>query len=299
MHLYNIDKLFYWMEIKNKYIIQNKIGNGKFGIVYQGIYKKTNEHVAIKTEDSRTPIKSLKHETTVLKYLYDHGSRNVPIVYWFGIHLDNTCLIMTYYDMSLHQYIQSNPDISSDKLNRVFLQCIVILESIHKLYVVHCDIKPQNFMLKNGELFLIDFGLSTFYVVENGKHIDERTSDTIIGTPKYISINIHHGTSPSRRDDLISIGYMYIFMFCRELPWESIPNNMLDDNIYDELSINHYKNKKRLELKSWDYLNPICLKINKKIHDYLEYCYHLKYKDQPSYHAILNAFDINNYKETI
>jgi serine/threonine protein kinase len=287
------------MEITNKYIIQNKIGNGKFGIVYRGIYRKTNEPVAIKTEDSRTSVKSLKHETTVLKYLYDHGSRNVPIVYWYGIHLDNTCLIMTYYDMSLYQYIQSNPDISNDKINRIFLQCIVILESIHKLYVIHCDIKPQNFMLRNGELFLIDFGLSTFYVVENGQHIEECTSDTIIGTPKYISKNIHLGISPSRRDDLISIGYMYIFMFCRELPWESIPNSELDNNIYNELSIDHYKNKKRLELKSWDYLNPICLKINKKIHDYLEYCYHLKYKDRPNYQAILNAFDINNYKETI
>jgi serine/threonine protein kinase len=68
------------MDIKNKYIIQNKIGNGKFGIVYQGIYKKSNEQVAIKTEDTRTSVKLLKHETTILKYLYDHGSRNVTIV---------------------------------------------------------------------------------------------------------------------------------------------------------------------------------------------------------------------------
>jgi len=287
------------MDIKNKYIIQNKIGNGKFGIVYQGIYKKTNEQVAIKTEDSRTTIKLLKHETTVLKYLYDHGSRNVPIVYWYGIHLNNTCLVMTYYDMSLHQYIQSNQDISIDKLNRIFLQCIVILESIHKLYVIHRDIKPQNFMLKNGELFLIDFGLSVFYVHENGEHIDESSHDAIIGTPKYISHNIHNGISPSRRDDLISIGYMYIFMYCRELPWENITNSELDNNIHDELSIHHYKNKKRLDLKTWDYLKPISSKINQKLHDYLEYCYHLKYKDRPNYNAILNAFDINNYKETI
>jgi hypothetical protein len=154
-------------------------------------------------------------------------------------------------------------------------------------------------MLKNGELFLIDFGLSIFYVNENGDHIDESSHDTIIGTPKYISHNIHNGTSPSRRDDLISIGYMYIFMYCRELPWENITNSDLDNNIYDDLSIHNYKNKKRLELKSWDYLKPICLKINQKINDYLDYCYNLKYKDKPNYNVILNTFDINNYKETI
>jgi serine/threonine protein kinase len=58
------------MEIISKYIIQNKIGNGKFGIVYQGIYKKTNEQVAIKTEDSRTSIKLLKHEKNLLINCY-------------------------------------------------------------------------------------------------------------------------------------------------------------------------------------------------------------------------------------
>jgi casein kinase 1 len=283
------------MEIKNKYIVKDKLGNGKFGIVYLGIYKKTNENVAIKTEPLKTQAKLLKHETTILKYLYERGSRNIPTIFWYGVHLDNTCLVMSYYDQSLFEYIKTK-ELTNEQIYKIILQMILILENIHKNLVVHRDIKPQNFMLKDGELFLIDFGLATFYVDEKGEHIEERSHDSIIGTPKYISQNIHEGITPSRRDDLISIGYIYIFLVCRELPWDTIPTNILNENIHHEISIEHYKNKVRLNLKLWDNIENICLKIDVKLHKYLQYCYNLKYKEQPNYDAIKETFGLHSYR---
>lgn len=282
------------MEIKNKYIVKDKLGNGKFGIVYLGIYKKTNENVAIKTEPLKTQAKLLKHETTILKYLYERGSRNIPTIFWYGVHLDNTCLVMSYYDQSLFEYIKTK-ELTNEQIYKIILQMILILENIHKNLVVHRDIKPQNFMLKDGELFLIDFGLATFYVDEKGEHIEERSHDSIIGTPKYISQNIHEGITPSRRDDLISIGYIYIFLVCRELPWDTIPTNILNENIHHEISIEHYKNKVRLNLKLWDNIENICLKIDVKLHKYLQYCYNIKYKEQPNYDAIKETFGLHSY----
>lgn len=281
------------MEIKNKYIIKDKLGNGKFGIVYLGIYKKTNEKVAIKTENVGTPMKLLKHETTMLKYLYEHGSRNVPTIYWFGVHLDTTCLVMSYYETSLFDSIKSK-ELNIGQIDKIILQMLVIMENIHKNLVVHRDIKPQNFMLKDGELFLIDFGLATFYVNENGEHIEPSNHESILGTPKYISPNIHSGITPSRRDDLISIGYIYIFLVCRELPWESITTNPLDENIHNEMSLLHYKNIARQTLKSWENVEPICSKIDVKLCKYMNYCYQLKYKDVPNYMALKQCFGLAN-----
>jgi serine/threonine protein kinase len=281
------------MEIKNKYIIKDKLGNGKFGIVYLGIYKKTNEKVAIKTENMRTPMKLLKHETTMLKYLYEHGSRNVPIIYWYGIHADCTCLVMSYYEKSLADHIKTK-ELNIGQIDKIILQMIVIMENIHKNLVVHRDIKPQNFMLKDGELFLIDFGLATFYVNENEEHIEQSSHESILGTPKYISPNIHQGITPSRRDDLISIGYIYIFLVCRELPWDSITTNPLDETIHDELSILHYKNIARQTLKSWENIEPICNKIDVKLLKYMNYCYQLKYKDVPNYMALKECFGLGH-----
>lgn len=284
-------------EIANKYIIHEKIGSGKFGTVYAGIYKKTKkdnncEKVAIKMEDLRTNFKLLKHETTILKYLYDHGCRTIPIVFWYGVYEGHACLAMSFYDISLFDFIKKR-ELTTEQINKIMVAAIEILESVHKLFVLHRDIKPQNFMIKNDELFLIDFGLSTFFLRENGEHINECSQDSIIGTPKYISFYVHDGQLPGVRDDLISLGYVYIYLYCRELPWDVLQNNVLDNNIFTELSIEHPKNIQRKDLKSWTYLEQISLKINLNIHRFLGYCYGLKYKDMPNYEGLRKAFDMN------
>ena len=84
--------------IVNKYIITNKVSEGQFGKIYKGKHKRTNEDIAIKFEVCDNEIKLLKHETTILNYLFQKGSRNTPHVYWYGIYKKYYGLIMPYYD---------------------------------------------------------------------------------------------------------------------------------------------------------------------------------------------------------
>ena len=140
--------------IANKYHIDKFIGNGKFGKVYRGINNKNNNYVAIKLEDKRrTSYKLLKRETSILKYLYENKCRSIPSIYWFGEIDDSMGLIMSYYDCSsLFEYLNIKI-INQSKLNYIIVKSIQILESIHCNFVIHRDIKPQNFMIKNGENF--------------------------------------------------------------------------------------------------------------------------------------------------
>ena len=92
------------------------------------------------------------------------------------------------------------------------LKMLSIIEEIHNLFVVHRDIKPQHFMIKNNNLYLIDFGISTFYVDENQKLKPNNKTENMIGSPNYTSYYIHEGNTYSRRDDMISLGYTYIFL---------------------------------------------------------------------------------------
>jgi serine/threonine protein kinase len=265
----------------NKYKLQEKIGNGKFGVVYKGIKIKTKENVAIKTETLRTEYKLLKNETSILKYLYDAGSRQIPIVYWFGILNEFTFMVMPLYEKSLH-HIATKKTIEIENIFKIMIQCIDIIESIHKHFVIHRDIKSQNFMMKDGELYLIDFGLATFFIDENREHITNTCSqNSIIGTPTYVSFNIHKGNIPSRRDDLISLGYMFIFLYCAELPWSNIKTN--NNSIEND-------NEKRKELKSLDLLSPICSRVHSSLKVYIEYCYSLSFDSSPNYTAIKSLF---------
>jgi serine/threonine protein kinase len=144
-------------------------------------------------------------------------------------------------------------------------------------------------MLKNGELFCIDFGFSTFYLDENSNHFPLKCHDNILGTPKYVSYNIHNGNTPARRDDAISLGYIYISLFCRELPWDTLKNSELND-AYDVIHIMHYKNQERKNLKSWENLSYVANKIGSNFYNYLKYCYSLDYHETPNYEFFRELF---------
>jgi serine/threonine protein kinase len=75
---------------------------------------------------------------------------------------------------------------------------------------------------------MIDFGLATFYLDENGKHYDHTAppSTTITGSPKYTSIYNHQGIRYTRRDDIISLCYMAIYLELGYVPWEQGTENL-------------------------------------------------------------------------
>lgn len=277
--------------IADKYVVQNKIGSGKFGTVFKCVNKKTQEFVAIKTEDSRTSLKILKHETAILKYIHDHGVREVPLVYWYGLHHSYMCLAMTYYECSLQEYLFDKQNLPISKINSFIVACINILESIHKVFILHRDIKPHNFMIKGDQIFLIDFGFATFFVDERSNHLPISSHENILGTPKYVSYYIHDGLTPSRRDDLISLGYMYLFLICRELPWDSFKKPDYFENL-DEINIMHYKNQQRKTHKSFENISAVCKQINPSVYEYLNVCYKLDYHAAPNYDLLRTLLPI-------
>jgi serine/threonine protein kinase len=242
-------------------------------------------------EGSRTLSKLLKNETVIITYLQNKGVKHIPIVFWYGLYKDDLWLVMTLYECSLYEYLQQK-ELSLSTIHSIMIQCITIIENIHKNYVLHRDIKPQNIMIKRGEIFFIDFGFSTFYLNSEGNHLPLREDhETMIGTPKYASIFIHDGCTPSRRDDLISLGYLYFFLLERELPWDTWKSSENPDP-YEENHCMHYKNIQRKSMKSWDYLLSLSKEKEKEIilWNYLEYCYSLNYDQEPHYDAIKQLF---------
>jgi serine/threonine protein kinase len=275
--------------IGRRYQVLSKLGEGKFGVVYQGRNIVNEQSVAIKTESVHSPIRLIKNETAVLKYLYDQGCRCCPIVYWYGLHYDTTCLVFSYYKISLHDYLHIGP-INDSKKNAIMRTCIGMMESIHKHFVIHRDIKPQNFMIRDGELFLIDFGLSTFYIDSAGNPIENVMSENLTGTPKYVSYNVHDGHTASRRDDMISLGYMFLWITNGSL-WQLEEDTLADG--FATTHISHPTNVYFKKRKSWPMLEDLVSNSNKEfggIYRYLEHCYRLDYEGSPLYGELEKLF---------
>ena len=242
--------------IPKKYNVQELIGKGKFGTVYLGENNHTKEKVAIKIEDKCSEISVLKNETRILEYLSRNGIRTqIPQVFWFGIYNDiHYALIMTYFvGESLEDQYR---DTSLQKINDWFVSTIHILEKIHMYGVIHRDIKPAHFIFVK-KWVLIDFGFATFFTpfrIEDAQPVHFcslnsalsegvlnekrcKKSEYIIGTPNYISLNIHNGIKYTPIDDIWSVVYIYIrillpelFLFTIETPLENKypPNHILN-----------------------------------------------------------------------
>ena len=271
--------------IAKKYQVLSQLGQGKFGTVFQVRNVDTQEIRALKTEPSDSPIRLLKNETTVLKYLYEQGCRCCPIVYWYGVTLDTTCLIFSCYTISLYEYLHNRP-LSIEKKNALMARMIEMVASVHEHLVLHRDIKPENFMIHNGELYLIDFGFATFYVGPDGGHLPNIMSENLVGTPKYLSYHMHCGNAASRRDDMISLGYIYLWMMEGELPWNCVGVPVETD--VTPLNIHHPTNVYRREKKSWASMENLAL--NSNIYRYLEHCYRISYEGSPLYGQLQKLF---------
>jgi serine/threonine protein kinase len=276
----------------HNYKILEKLGKGAFSTVFKGIHRINKKIVAIKVEKTAT---TLKHESKILSYLNRElpGSPNIPILLWYGLYGNNVCLTTTFYKMSLQEYIEK---IGKDTIKLIGLceKLIVAIKQLHSAYIVHSDIKPDNFMVDEREnVIIIDFGLSSlYYNVENEIYKENVKSVHLIGSAKYASYNLHLGNSVGPRDDLISIGYLFMTIFGIELPWSSY-------YFESELPIYHVMhpaNVERGKLKRLDLIKNFLDETEPKqivehyLIPYLEAVYRLEYMDQPDYGVLRTLF---------
>lgn len=146
----------------------------------------------------------------------------------------NYCLIMDKFGDSLREIV----DLFSNKFTvqtvlQIGLQLVSILESIHDLGFVYNDLKPDNILVGDMSLIaklygkekapckpkemnlhklrLIDFGLVTNYLDEDGQHIADGKEDKFKGSMLFASKYAFNFVCTSRRDDLISLVYNLVF----------------------------------------------------------------------------------------
>ena len=226
--------------IANKYQLEQKLGNGAFGSIYQGYNIRTREKVAIKMELNTTEQKSLKNETRVYQYL--NGSLGIPNIRWFGTDSISNYMVIDLLGASLTQMIKTQKNLSLPKIAEIAIQMIDILQGIHDKGMIHRDLKPDNFLLHPtkgiDQIYLIDFGVcKTYLQSDTNEHMEMRKTNAMIGTPNFASLNAHQLLELSRRDDLESFVYTLLFLSFGNLPWTYQPNTSREEMMKQKIEL--------------------------------------------------------------
>ncbi|MGI9265201.1 MAG: protein kinase domain-containing protein [Gammaproteobacteria bacterium] len=140
---------------------------------------------------------------------------NIVRIYDLGVGDDHAYIAMEYFpDGDLRKRIRKG--ISMAEALRYLDQMARALAAIHRIGVLHRDIKPGNVMLRcDDSIALIDFGLA--------KHlrttVDLTRTGEIFGTPYYMSPEQGHGDPVDERGDIYGLGIILYEMVTGEKPY--------------------------------------------------------------------------------
>ena len=171
-------KLYVGDHLAYRYEIVQILGAGAFGQVAKCIDHKTNQAVAVKVIVNT----QLMHEQGKMEVqiLHKIGQNRVPYVvraFDFFVFRNHMCVTFEILGPSLLSMIKnSNRDGYHKKsIKTAAYNIFKALEQIHKLGIIHCDIKPEN-ILQNGNngFKMIDFGSSCMNGQQRFQYIQSR-----------------------------------------------------------------------------------------------------------------------------
>ena len=264
----------------NKYKTDSKIGQGSFGKIYSAHNINNGELYALKLEKRNGGGRSLlETETYILCYLKGEG---IPSIKSYGFSGEFNILVMELLGKSLETLFQENNcKFSLKTVCMLADQMITRLEYIHKKYILHRDIKPDNFTIGRGKrshiVYLIDFGLSKKYRSSKGNHEHIKYSENkrLIGTARYASINALKGCEQGRRDDMEALGYVLMYFLRGSLPWQGLKLNKGDDRY-----------KKIYETKKSTTPEELCAGYPRQFCEYVKYTRNLSFEQEPDYNYL-------------
>ncbi|KAI0134281.1 kinase-like domain-containing protein [Xylariales sp. AK1849] len=267
------------------YRVGKKIGEGSFGVIFEGTNLLNNQQVAIKFEPRKSDAPQLRDEYRTYKILV--GCPGIPNVYYFGQEGLHNILVIDLLGPSLEDlFDHCNRRFSVKTVVMVAKQMLSRVQTIHEKNLIYRDIKPDNFLIGRpgtkaaNVIHVVDFGMAKQYRDPKTKqHIPYRERKSLSGTARYMSINTHLGREQSRRDDLEALGHVFMYFLRGGLPWQGL-----------KAATNKQKYEKIGEKKQTTPIKDLTEGFSEEFNKYLTYVRNLGFEDTPDYDYLRELF---------
>ena len=205
------------LQIKG-YRVLSKIGEGGMSNVFLAERETDGTRVALKIlnarpSDDKQLLQRFIQESALISAV-DHT--NVVKIYDKGFTDDYAYIAMEYFTGgSLKDVIAGG--LTPRQALSLLAQAAAALAEIHRLGIVHRDVKPANMMLRaDGTMVLADFGIAK----RSAGSMDRTVHGEFFGTPYYISPEQANGKPATERSDIYSLGIIFYEMLMNRRPFD-------------------------------------------------------------------------------
>lgn len=189
----------------NGYRIEQRLGRGSMGVVYEATELSTGQPVALKMMShaliyDHQAVSRFHRETEIVESL-EHP--NIIRSHGKFTALNTFFIVMEYCDgLPLSHLLELSDGLPESQVRAILGQLATALCYTHERNVVHRDIKPGNvFVQWDGRLKLMDFGLARSVASAGLTQCGQ-----ILGTPRYMSPEQLAGGSVGCEADLFAMG---------------------------------------------------------------------------------------------
>jgi serine/threonine-protein kinase len=160
--------------IRSRYQIIDELGMGSYGITYIAKDLHTKKQVVIKQmrqTKRKTRMDSFQREADILKRL-QHPQ--IPALYETFTERNVPHLVMEYIsgDTIESLIFEKGKTYTERESFQLLRDVLTVVEYIHANGIVHRDLRIPNILFRDGNVFIIDFGLARFLHEQIPHHIE-------------------------------------------------------------------------------------------------------------------------------
>ncbi|XP_047414501.1 dual specificity protein kinase TTK isoform X2 [Sciurus carolinensis] len=217
------------------YSILKQIGSGGSSKVYQVLNEKKQiyaiKYVNLEEADNQT-IDSYRNEIAYLNKLQQHSDKIIRL-YDYEITDQYIYMVMECGNIDLNSWLKKKKSINPWERKSYWKNMLEAVHTIHQHGIVHSDLKPANFLIVDGMLKLIDFGIANQMQPDTTSIVKDSQVGTVNYMPpeaiKDMSSSRENGKSKSKispKSDVWSLGCILYYMTYGKTPFQHIINQI-------------------------------------------------------------------------
>jgi len=219
---------FVGQTLDEKYRVEERLAAGGMGAVYRARHLLMDRPVAIKflhqrlVEDEAARVRFLTEARAAVKLRHP----NAVSVTDFGHTSEGSVYIVMELleGRTLREILSREAPLETARAISIMLQASDAVAAAHDAGIIHRDLKPANILVTQSAdqpavVKVLDFGIATFSADDDEDAATLAHTNSVLGTPRYMSPEQHNGNEITPAADVYSLGVILYEMLTGMVPF--------------------------------------------------------------------------------